>query len=177
MYEEARFLGTISNDVINESIISGYGSEWMDPNARYVTDTFFKIIGLEHWTRMTRVVATSFGREFLIKHATENTPRGIRYMDELGIDGETVRQWINSGYDYNTADGRAVQMAILRFTDEAILRPNAAERPTYMSDPRFMLFGQLKGFYYSFGQKVVGGMYREMKSRQAAGEGYRRKPL
>ena len=62
-------------------------------------------------------------------------------------------------------------MAILRFTDEAILRPNAAERPTYMSDPRFMLFGQLKGFYYSFGQKVVGGMYREMKSRQAAGEG------
>ena len=31
MYEEARFLGTISNDVINESIISGYGSEWMDP--------------------------------------------------------------------------------------------------------------------------------------------------
>ena len=171
MYEEARFLGTISNDVINESIISGYGSEWMDPNARYITDAFFKIIGLEHWTRMTRVVATSFGREFLIKHATENTPRGIRYLDELGIDGETVRQWINSGYDYNTADGRAVQMAILRFTDEAILRPNSAERPTYMSDPRFMLFGQLKGFYYSFGQKVVGGMYREMKSRQAAGEG------
>jgi hypothetical protein len=171
MYEEARFLGTISNDVINESIISGYGSEWMDPNARYITDAFFKIIGLEHWTRMTRVVATSFGREFLIKHATENTPRGIRYLDELRIDGETVRQWINSGYDYNTADGRAVQMAILRFTDEAILRPNAAERPTYMSDPRFMLFSQLKGFYYSFGQKVVGGMYREMKSRRAAGEG------
>lgn len=33
-----------------------------------------------------------------------------------------------------------------------------------------MLFAQLKGFYYSFGQKVVGGMYREMQSRRQAGE-------
>ena len=171
MYEEARFLGTISNDVINEAIISGYGSEWMDPNARKITDSFFTIIGLEHWTRMTRVIATSFGREFLIKHATQNTPRGIRYMDELGIDGETVRQWIASGYDYNTNDGKAVQQAILRFTEESILRPNSAERPTYMSDPRFMLLGQLKGFYYSFGQKVVGGLYREMVARRKDGEG------
>ena len=170
MYEEAQTLGIIANDVINDSIVAGYGSEWMSPGSRKVTDAFFQLIGLEHWTRMTRVVASSFGREFLIKHAANPNQRSARYLQELGIDGDTVNSWINTGYDYDSPAGREVQRAILRFTEEAILRPNSAERPTYMSDPRFMLFAQLKGFYYSFGQKVVGGMYREMQSRRQAGE-------
>ena len=170
MYEEAQTLGVIANDVINDAIVAGYGSEWMSPGSRKVTDAFFKIIGLEHWTRMTRVVASSFGREFLIKHAATPNQRSARYLQELGIDGDTVNAWINTGYDYDSPPGREVQRAILRFTEESILRPNSAERPTYMSDPRFMLFAQLKGFYYSFGQKVVGGMYREMQSRRQAGE-------
>ena len=170
MYEEARVLGTVTNDVVNDAIIAGYGSEWMTPGSRRVSDFFFKAIGLEHWTRFSRVVATSMARQFIVKHATERTPRGIRYLDELGVDGETVRQWIDSGYDYNTPDGQAVQKAILRFTEESILRPNSAERPTYMSDPRFMLIAQLKGFYYSFGQKVVGGIIREMQTRAGDGE-------
>ena len=170
VYEQARVLGTITNDVINEAIISGYGGEYLDPKARSVSDWYFKTIQLERWTRMSRVIATSMGREFLIKHATENTPRGIRYMDELGVNGEQVRAWIDSGYDYSTPDGQAVQRAIMRFTEESIMRPNSAERPTYMSDPRFMLIAQLKGFYYSMGHKVVGGIAREMKARKAAGE-------
>lgn len=170
MYEEAQTLGVIANDVINDAIVAGYGSEWMSPGSRKVTDAFFQLIGLEHWTRMTRVVASSFGREFLIKHAANPNQRSARYLQELGIDGDTVNSWINTGYDYDSPAGREVQRAILRFTEEAILRPNSAERPTYMSDPRFMLFAQLKGFYYSFGQKVVGGMYREMQSRRQAGE-------
>ena len=68
---------------------------------------------------MTRVVATSFGREFFIKHATENTPRGIRYMDELGIDGETVRQWINSG---TTTTLLMVGQCRWRFSDSQMKR-------------------------------------------------------
>ena len=170
MYQFAEDMGTITQDVVHEAITAGYGSEWMDPKARKVSDTFFKFIGLEHWTRMTRVIGTSMARDFIVKHATDPNQRSARYLEELGIDAPTVQAWLDSDRDFNTAEGQAVQMAILRFTDESILRPNSAERPTYMSDPRFMLFGQLKGFFYSFGQKVVGGLYREMQSRRAAGE-------
>lgn len=170
MFKFAEDMGTVNRDLIHEAITAGYGSEWMDPKARKVTDTFFKFIGLEHWTRFTRVVGTSMARDFLIKHATEPNQRSERYLTELGIDAPTIQAWIDADRNFSTPEGQRVQMAILRFVDEAMLRPNSAERPTYMSDPRFMIFGQLKGFYYSFGQKVVGGLYREMQSRRAAGE-------
>ena len=170
MYELAYTTGAVSTDLVHESIISGYGSEWMSSKPRKVTDTFFKVIGLEQWTRMTRVIATSFAKDFLIKHATQPNARSERYLAELEIDAPTIQAWLNSDQNFDSPEGRRVKIAMLNFTDEAVLRPNAAERPTYMSDPRFMIFGQLKGFFYSFGQKVVGGLYREMQSRQAAGE-------
>ena len=170
MYELAYTTGAVSTDLVHESIISGYGSEWMSSTPRKITDTFFKVIGLEQWTRMTRVIATSFAKDFLIKHATQPNARSERYLTELEIDAPTIQAWLNSDQNFDSPEGRRVKLAMLNFTDEAVLRPNAAERPTYMSDPRFMIFGQLKGFFYSFGQKVVGGLYREMQSRQAAGE-------
>lgn len=170
LYNLAYSIGSITTDVIHESIISGYGSEWMSPTPRKYTDAFFKMIGLEHWTRMTRVVATGFARDFLLQHANQPNARSARYLEELGITAEAIQTWDRNGRQFDTQAGKAVQLAMLRFVDEAIMRPNSAERPTYGSDPRFMIFFQLKGFYYSFGQKVVGGIYREMQARRAAGE-------
>jgi hypothetical protein len=81
------------------------------------------------------------------------------------------------GYDLNTdtvnlgtPEGDAFQAAVLKFVDESIIRPNAAQRPIWASDPRFMLVWQLKSFFYSFGQIVVGGVAREMKSRLKEGD-------
>lgn len=170
MIQFATDMGTVSQDMIHEAITAGFGSEWMDPGARKFTDAFFTYTGLEHWTRLTRIVATGMARDFLIKHAVDPNQRSERYLAELEIDAGIIQAWLDSGKDFNTPAGKEVQLAIMRFTDEAILRPNSAERPTYGSDPRFMLLFQLKGFYYSFGQKVVGGLYREMQSRRAAGE-------
>ena len=170
MYDLAYTVGSVSSDLIHESIISGYGSEWMTSTPRRISEAYFKIIGLEHWTRMTRVVATSFAKDFLIKHATQPNARSERYLTELEIDAPTIQAWLNNDQNFDSPEGRRVKVAMLSFVDEAILRPNAAERPTYGSDPRFMIFFQLKGFFYSFGQKVVGGLYREMQSRRAAGE-------
>ena len=170
MYDLAYTVGSVSSDLIHESIISGYGSEWMTSTPRRISEAYFKIIGLEHWTRMTRVVATSFAKDFLIKHATQPNARSERYLTELEIDAPTIQAWRNNDQNFDSPEGRRVKEAMLSFVDEAVLRPNAAERPTYGSDPRFMIFFQLKGFFYSFGQKVVGGLYREMQSRRAAGE-------
>mgnify|MGYP003626350749 FL=1 len=52
-----------------------------------------------------------------------------------------------------------------RFVDESIVRPNAAERPIWASDPRFALVWQLKSFFYAYGKNIVGGFLRESKSR------------
>ena len=54
-----------------------------------------------------------------------------------------------------------------KFTESSVIRPNAAERPIWASDPRFMLIFQLKGFAYAYGKVIVGGILREVKKRKA----------
>jgi len=54
-----------------------------------------------------------------------------------------------------------VRNAVFRFVDEAILRPDAAQRPLYGSDPRFMLVFHLKGFMYSFYERILKRVWNE----------------
>jgi hypothetical protein len=53
-----------------------------------------------------------------------------------------------------------------RFVDESIVRPNAAERPIWASDPNFALVWQLKSFYYAYGKNIMGGLIREGKTKK-----------
>ena len=58
-----------------------------------------------------------------------------------------------------------VAPAIARFANEAIIRPNAAQRPVWASNPWFMLLWHLKSYFYAYGKTVVGGLGREIKNR------------
>ena len=46
------------------------------------------------------------------------------------------------------------------------MRPNAAERPVWASDPRYALIWQLKSYFYAFHKKITGGILREVGVRQ-----------
>ena len=52
-----------------------------------------------------------------------------------------------------------------RFVEESIVRPNAAERPVWASNPYFALVWQLKSFFYAYGKNIVGGVIREGRSK------------
>ena len=56
-------------------------------------------------------------------------------------------------------------MALQRFVESSTLRPNAAERPLWASDPRWALAWQLKGFFYSYGKVMLAGAKREAQAR------------
>lgn len=56
-------------------------------------------------------------------------------------------------------------MALQRFVESSTLRPNAAERPLWASDPRWTLAWQLKGFVYSYGKVMLAGAKRESLAR------------
>ena len=125
---------------------------------------------------MTRIIAANMARDFIATHtkkAAAGDVRSLRYLKELGLTPEIVAKGFdieNDSMDLTTPEGEAVQNAILQFVDEAIIRPNAAQRPVWASDPHYMLIWQLKSFFYSFGQVVVGGVAREMQSRWAEGD-------
>ena len=176
MTEFAERIGAASREAVREALNQSYNSEYIDPGARKWSDKYFKAIGLEHWTRMTRIISANMARDFISTHAKKATAgdkRSMRYLKELGLTAETATKGYDretDTLDLTTPEGQAVQDAILNFVDEAIVRPNAAQRPTWASDPHYMLIWQLKSFFYSFGQIVVGGVAREMQSRWAEGD-------
>ena len=177
----AERIGAAGRAAIQEALAQSYGSEYMDAGARKWSDRYFTAIGLEGWTRMTRVISANMAQDFIIKHTHEamrGNDRSLRYLKELGLTPEEVLKAYDSPgakttgdiLDLTTPEGQKVQDAILSFVDEAIIRPNAAHRPVWASDPHYMLIWQLKSFFYSFGQVVVGGVVREAKTRWKEGD-------
>jgi hypothetical protein len=51
--------------------------------------------------------------------------------------------------------------ALVRFVDEAVLRPDASQRPIWGSDPRFALIMHLKAFTFSFHERILRRIYQE----------------
>ena len=65
----------------------------------------------------------------------------------------------------STPEGLKVKQALQRFVESSIMRPNAAERPMWASDPHWALVWQLKGYFYSYYKTIVGGVMNEVGQR------------
>jgi hypothetical protein len=164
----AKDIGVVSTDAINTMYINAAELDFMVPAAKKFADAFFYGIGLEWFTKFTRIFAGGMGKAFLIDHgkrARLGEERSIRYLKELNLTWEQVDVWNKGGQKVTGAENEEVRLALARFVDESIVRPNAAERPVWASDPRFALVWQLKSFFYAYGKNIVGGLMRESKNR------------
>ena len=174
-YEFAREIGVVANDSMANAFMSESDLQYMDDTNRKFADKFFKYTGLEMFTRFTRVFAAGMAEKFIVSHAMNPRNRSERYLADLGLDADIVQQWVKDGKGFDTPAGQLVKQGLQKFVESTMLRPNAAERPVWASDPRYALLWQLKSFPYSYGQVVIGGVLREMKARveegRAAGKG------
>ena len=140
--------------------------------ARKATNSWFRATQLERWTVFTRKFAAGMARDFLIKHM-EIVDKGYegdqdvllseRYLADLGVTGKQIKQYIDGGSNIDAHPEVATAMG--RFVDESIVRPNAAERPIWASDPHWAIVWQLKSFYYAYGKNIMGGLFREGNTR------------
>ena len=163
--ELARQLGLVTSQSMAHAIIDPASQEYMGERQRRWTDGWFKVTGLEWFTRFTREFGANMSREFILYHARKPSPDSERYLKELGLTAEEVLTWDTN--EFTTPVGRKVKLAMQKFTESSVIRPNAAERPIWASDPRFMLIFQLKGFAYAYGKVIVGGLMAEIKKRKA----------
>ena len=167
MQQFARDIGVVTFDSLNTSLMQSSELGHMTPAAQRASDIFFRAIGLEWFTNFTRVFAAGMGEQFLIRQANLNTDRSSRYLRELEVSREDIKAWDQNGRTFGTPEGKRVQMALGRFVEESIVRPNAAERPVWASNPYTAIVWQLKSFFYAYGKNVVGGAMRESKNRYA----------
>lgn len=165
----AKELGVITSDAISTMYVNAGELDFLDPRAKKVNEVFFKGIGLDWFTRFTRIVAAGMGRKFLIDHgqrAKAGEERSVRYLKELGnLTWQDVAEWQKNNQSFDGPTGQKIKLGLFQFVDESIVRPNAAERPVWASDPRFALIWQLKSFFYAYGKNIIGGLIRESKNR------------
>ena len=162
----AKDIGVVGIDAMMETFVGAGELDYTSEGTKKFTNKFFRLIGLEQFTRFTRIFAAGMGKAFLLdnaKKAAAGNQRSIRYLKELGVTAEEVNKW--AGGNINEAGNEKIKLALARFVDESIVRPNAAERPTWASDPRFALVWQLKSFFYAYGKTIVGGSMNEMQAR------------
>lgn len=151
-YDMAAAIGAISAAHDYGMMSEMYGMQFVKPWQRKANDFFFKYNGMEGWNQANRIGATMAAEKFIIRHATKPTEHSERYLRELGLTAAQVKQSMSGGH-LNTADQKITQ-ALNTWVDSAIIRPNAAIRPVWMSDPMWMLVSHLKQFTYAF-QKVI----------------------
>jgi len=168
----AKSFGANAHEAAATTILYAGEMDSLDKFGRIVSNGFFRYTQLERWTVFTRKFAAGMARDFLIKHAKivkegyegdMDVRLSMRYLRELGVTADEILEW-NGG---NLDNFSNVKTALGRFVDESIVRPNAAERPIWASDPHFALVWQLKSFYYAYGKNIVGGLFREGRAKYA----------
>ena len=162
----ARDIGVVTSETVANAWVTQAEQDYMDPMVRKLSDGFFRLIGLDFFTKFSREFASNMGVQFLLNHARNefNNPNSARYLEELGVTAEEVLAW-NENRSFDTPEGTKVRDALARFVESSIMRPNAAERPVWASDPRWALVWQLKGYFYSYYKTIMGGVLREAEAR------------
>jgi len=156
---------------ITERIAEAFGGELTK-----ASKLFFKTVGLDQFTRFTRVAANETGKNMIVGHlkALAKRPKFfkghrkeklIRELNELGVDVDKGVKWFNGGANKTDPFFQEIKSGGLRFTNEVIMNPQVVNRPLWHSNPHFHTIMQLKGFQTTFGNTVVKRMARELVQR------------
>lgn len=151
----ARNLGIVNANGILSQMGDAYSSVFLGKFAKKMNDRLFRINGVEAFTQGTRVGAMASGIGFITRHLTNPGEHSQRYMEELFGTG------YKKGDIALTSDGkldftdRRIQDALMKYVDSCMLRPNAAMRPVWSSDPHYALFFHMKQFTYAFHKTII----------------------
>lgn len=175
----ARRLGIVAEDNLLDAMGQSAHSMNMSTSVRKANSKFFAYTGIAALTKGLRIGAMGVGMDFIIESVGNKAK-----MEELGLndsdvhtytaeDGEvelavTKEQIIQAlvakstgNVDPASFDAIAeaaelkISKALYNFVDSSIVRPNAAHRPAWASDPRFQIFAYLKQYTWSFREVIV----------------------
>ncbi len=155
-------MGVTDNAALTHAVGASYSQGMVGDFGRKINDTLFKYNLMERFNLDMRVGATEAAVGFIAKHADgKANAHSARWIDELGLKKGDVQLDAQGRPKMFEADGLSTEqaarmrVAINRWVDGAVLRPDAADKPPWMSDPRFALVSHLKTFVYSFHETIM----------------------
>jgi len=166
-------IGVMDHSVLLDAYQLSTGTEFMSARQRKIQNLFFKYNLMSGWNHSMRTAATGSAVQFITRHVLSPNKHSARYLKELNLSPDMLRFNADGVLQVRTSDILAaggtqrdadtLQAAIHRYVDGAVLRPNAAHRPIWMSDPHYALLSHLKQFTYSFHQTILKRVAEEMR--------------
>jgi hypothetical protein len=158
----AASVGTIDDASLVHTLGALYSQGMVGDTGRKINDTLFRYNLAEQFNTSMRVSATEAAMAFLARHADGTASKhSARWMGELGLQpgevrlGADGRPLVHEHEGLTLEQSAKMKMAINRWVDGAVLRPDAADKPIWMSDPHFSLIAHLKQFTYSFHETIL----------------------
>lgn len=162
----AELIGTVDSAGFLANFGQAYSSMFIHQKARKWNEALFKYNGMDGFNRASRIQATQAAIGFIKRQKSQPTHNTERYLEELLLDPKDIVIDANGDLNY---ENPKIQVAVKRWVDQSILRPNAAQRPAWMSDPHFVLFGHMKQFSYSFHDVILKRAWLEAKNHGELG--------
>ena len=156
--KRAEMWGTVDAGSMMDALGQTYGSVFLTGTARRMSNALFKWNGMEAWNRAMRITATSVAERVIKQYQSEGfdaaDPAAVARFEELfgkGFDPKAVKLDADGELDMNDLKNQA---AVSKWVNGAILRPNAAQRTIWGSDPHYQMLWHMKQFTYTF-QSVI----------------------
>ena len=140
-------------------------------------DLFFKAIGLTQWTDYTRALRASFGLDYITaqmdiitKAGETQTNEELEARDGLSAIGINLPRFTALWQQQEagplpeaeaTEMSEMVKLATFNWVNDAIVLPQAANRPLFYQNPQLALFTQFHGFISTFTANHLPKLYRD----------------
>jgi hypothetical protein len=169
----AEMLGVVSQEAAVHAV-NNAGMFMMNKGLRNVNRHFFRWNGMSGWNDSMRKAAMITGIQFLEQHTgLKGGKVDERRFEELGLTLEEAKDMV---VRFREGEKRGVApefsttqaQAMYRFVDQAVIRPNASMRASWLSDPRWMIFAHLKQFTYGMHKVTIARAMHEADNDQMA---------
>ena len=185
-YEFAQDLGAIAGHGSNHLMAARFaGGDPVGKIQSKAMASFFRRNMLEQLTNYTRVTTLQNAQVFLRRlsadMAKSDGKKNATFLRELGVPAGKEAEFATFvrkfGDKYPTFEqmtragdmGKAYKTALLRFTDQTVMRPSNSTRPKWAAHPLGAVVFQLQSFGYAF-QKNVLNRYARIGSNVLTGK-------
>jgi hypothetical protein len=167
----AAMLGTIDSVMLAHTLGSSFNQGMVGDRARKINDWFFRMNLMEQFNTDMRVGATQAAISFIKKHRKgDASAHSMRWLAELGLTPTDIHLNMAGDLVLTEAEGLSpeaagkMHAAVNRWVDGAVLRPDAADKPLWMSDPRYAILAHLKQFVFAFHETILKRVAHELQA-------------
>jgi hypothetical protein len=167
----AAMLGTIDSVMLAHTLGTSFNQGMVGDRARKINDWFFRMNLMEQFNTDMRVGATQAAIGFIKTHRTgTKSAHSMRWLAELGLTPADIRLDANGDVMLSEAQGLSLEAAakmrtaVNRWVDGAVLRPDAADKPLWMSDPHYAILAHLKQFVFAFHETILKRVAHEVEA-------------